>query len=275
MWVWHTWVRAFVLLACASCGGSVDSDGANEGAAGGQGGSGGAVTGSGGAVTGSGGSSACSRKESHFSAQIVAGIGEQPPGCNTNEWATHTFAATGIVVASDSNKMQIDQCSPAADCVPLLTDVSWSAPQLDLTVPVGAIVQVDYTVSPTWYACSQSLSIVNLASWDGFANPISSEPTTYLVAADGHYGTPTDSPVTITAVALGCQKAEIGGCGTATFPPDDYTLSFTTPEGSTLIAMGSIAAIGLDLVACNLRSYVTGYCDDYWNWGFWVQSSSH
>jgi hypothetical protein len=207
--------------------------------------------------------------ESAFGAKFSSGDSEQPPVCGTDEWATQTFEATGIVVSSAPNMMQIDRCSPAADCVPLLLDAIWDEPDLNVVVPVGAIVRLEYTVGKTWYDCSQALFVTNLPSWDGVANPVASDSSPWLLAGDGTLSMPATASITIEPIALGCASAPSGGCG-GPYAPDEYGLVLRTATDDVFLQMGQSTAIGDGLVAKNLRSYVTGACDDYWNWGYWI-----
>lgn len=268
--------------ACCSCGGTVVQDPGSAGAAsGGTGGTGstgatGGTSGSGG-LAGDGGSGAaagtggkaCFRSEDHFGVKLATSATVQPPACVQSWTGPEKWSATGIVVASSDNAFQIDECSPAADCVPIITDVSMSGRDLALLVPIGAIVRIDYTITSTIYQCARVLSVSNLPSWDGVPNPISPKQELYLAAADGTYQAPEESGLTISLVELGCPPSS-NGCGGTSLVPDDYAFSFGTPAGTVQIGMGETLPLGQGLSGANLRSYVSGYCDDYWSWAYWV-----
>jgi hypothetical protein len=260
---------ACLASVCNACGGSVTgtpSAGAGgQGVGGGSGGS--AAMGGSGAIAGGGGKS-CARTEDVLGVKMATSASEPPPVCTGNWTDPQTWSATGIVIGSGPNVMEIDECSPEADCVPMTADILWDARDLALAVPMGAIVRVDYLVASTVYDCTEVLSIVNLPSWGGIANPVSASDELYLAAADGRYQAPDQSGLEITPVPQGCSTAT-GGCN-AGLKPDDYALAFRVGSSETLVHMGETRALGQGLTAANLRAYVSGYCDDYWNWAYWV-----
>ena len=70
-------------------------------------------------------------------------------------------------------------------------------------------------------------------------------------------------------IALGCPPSNTG-CGGTSLPLDDYALSFGTAAGNVQVGMGETSPLGEGLTGANLRSYVSGICDDYWSWAYWV-----
>ena len=81
-----------------------------------------------------------------------------------------------------------------------------------------------------------------------------------------------DSPFSVTATALGCDGTDMG-CGIA----DDYRLDVIVSGGAAPVYQGQTKLVHLGDAGANqtiqfrnLRSFETGWCDDYWNWGWWA-----
>jgi hypothetical protein len=168
--------------------------------------------------------------------------------------------------------MTIDQCPPNADCIQMLTEIAVDAKDLDLTFQIGTYVEVQYDLSPGWGGCTALLVIRNVPSWGGMPNPFSQEAKILFAAAEGGYQVPSDATFQIKPMPLGCKQET--GCGG--LPPDDYSLAFTSFEGAALydVGMGQTTTFGWgakNWQAHNLRSFQTNYCDDYWNWAYWIR----
>ena len=223
-------------------------------------------------TTSTGGSSSCGRTYEGFDMLLDNGAG-QTWGCGAG-WDTLTgdIVLEGEVVEVGPDGATLETCPPNADCGPNTTyKLSWSAPGLyDYVVPVGAFVAVSVHVYQPW-GCEHALQIRNLPVWGGLPNPVMSGDYVYLVGADGSPTTFDGTPFSITSVALGCYPEEPPGCGSA----DDYLLRFLPNGGPPVdIAMGQtqmlVASPARYFDAKNLRSFETGWCDDYWNWSYWA-----
>jgi len=256
-----------LLLVLAACGGSVEI----AASAGGTGGSGSTGTGGGPASTsGAGGSGgmefSCDLSMGQLATSIMAYNGP-PPACAMMgpQGPPVIWTGTGAVTKSDAGTLVIDQCSPVANCMPLLTTVTVKGDALALSVPIGAYVKVSYALDPAWGFCTERMLIENVPAWDGVPNPVSASNRIYLTGAEGEIGTFDSVPFVVAQQALGCSTEK--GCGG--IPPDTYVL-FTA---GTQIGMGqtrTITAKGRSFAFHNLRSYQTSACDDYWNWAFWA-----
>ena len=77
--------------------------------------------------------------------------------------------------------------------------------------------------------------------------------------------------VAVASKPLGCTKPDASTCGGK---GDSYVFEFAAADGaSLLVPMGQAlpwTVGGQNVVVRNHRSFVTGYCDDYWNWAFTV-----
>jgi hypothetical protein len=276
-------ISSTLLLLAAACGGVVNQS--QEGSAAGVGGSGatgpGSTTSGTGAVsvgeggsttssvaTGPGGAPACYESGDAFTMDLSLPNG---PSYNCNGGATGSVEFEAAVVSGDSNGWTLDLCSPAADCLPEYAKLGVAAADLYVYLPVGGYVRVRADVEQPW-GCTQMLQIDNISSWDGSPNPVAKGDFLWLAAADG---TPTafeGAPFTVTQIAQGCYPNEPPGCG----PHEDYTLLFADAKNSgksAVVAMGQLGYLETSSEYWsirNLRSFETGNCDDYWNWGYWL-----
>ncbi len=184
----------------------------------------------------------------------------------SNKTKTGLVQIQGEVIGADDSGVVIDTCPPNAFCEPSVFKLSYSAPDLKATVPLGVFVDVSVRVDMPW-GCSHELKIVNLPQWEGLTNPIPVEHL-WVAAADGTYGTLPDSPFKIGLIELPCWGPEEWS--------KSYSLHFETLDATppVTVAMGStvewIWNSGHYMTVRNLRSFETGYDDDDWNWGWWL-----
>lgn len=257
-----------VALALAAhlgaCGGTVA--GAGPGDAGSE--SGGHATDGG---TGGGGPIACGRTNDELSVKLVWPDGTSP-WCSFFDGGTSgTREGTGQVIETSSTSLKLETCPPNADCAESIVALGVEAPGLELRVPPGAIVRLSHTTVVEWSGCGAQLAIQNVPSWGGLTSPVSAGDEHYLVAAEGTYEHP-GAPFTVERLPLGC-PSDAGRCGE---PPDDFALVFHSAPGDpgVTVAMGHTALVGeggpSPMAVRNLRSFVSGYCDDYWNWAWWA-----
>jgi hypothetical protein len=277
-------IASMVLFSAAACGGVVN--GGQHESASGAGGSGGSSTGtttdvssgvtvgSGGsatsssASTGPGGAPACIETSEAFTMSLTL-PGGTTYGCQGG--TTGEVVLEGAVVDGDSGGWTIDTCSPAADCIPSYAKITASAPELFVYLPIGTYVRVRVDVEQPW-GCTQMIQIDNMSSWDGFPNPAWSGDFMWLAGADGTSETFAEAPFSISPIAQGCYPNEPPGCG----PHEDYQLQFSdavSPAMSVVVPMGQTTFLNGAKeywTIRNLRSFESGNCDDYWNWGYWV-----
>lgn len=173
---------------------------------------------------------------------------------------------TGQIVRVDATSFDLDTCPPTADCVPLITTFSVTAPGLDLRALVEkSYVEVTYT-EQFFFGCNTSIVVRSVDAWTGVKNPADVGGKLYLAAGDG---ADPKLPFAIDKVRLHCLPEGTSTCG-GSAAPDHYAYQFA---GATKIAMGETAtfsAIGQTFSARNLRAFYLGYCDEYWDYAFWL-----
>ncbi|MCC6521317.1 MAG: hypothetical protein IT373_01525 [Polyangiaceae bacterium] len=180
---------------------------------------------------------------------------------------------TAQVTAASGNALTLDACSPAADCMPMLHDLTFSASGLYSYIPIGSYVELSVHVERPW-GCEHALQIRNVATWDGYPNPVYQDERVWLVAADGSMRTFTGTPFTVDRVALGCHPGQYG-CNLKV-PVDDYALVFDTGAGPVELLGGESTSLTVSSPVAqlfyvrNLRSYQPLQCDDDWNWAYFA-----
>jgi len=182
----------------------------------------------------------------------------------------------GRVTRTFAGGFDVDSCAPNADCDSLVTTVTVNASGVGLWPPPSALVRVTYQIT-RFFACQQALEVSTIPTWNGLENPVQPNNALLLAVVDGG-GTFTSSPYKVSRVALGC-RSNTQGCGGV--PPDEYALVFTptaAPERAVRVEMGqgrpielSQAPAGHTWLVRNLRSFQTEYCDDYWNFAWYLR----
>jgi hypothetical protein len=115
-----------------------------------------------------------------------------------------------------------------------------------------------------------TILVTSLTTWNQLTNMHFPPAGPFYVSADEGGGTLPEAPYTWEAVRLDCATTFEGGCGGTDMPAGLYGLKF---DGKVLVTMGQSARIPYangGLIFRNLRSFVTGYCDDYWNFAHWA-----
>lgn len=271
-------MRVLVLasLVLISCGGSVSPEAAtvpDSGAISTETGQGTTTPGAGGAADGgaAGPAATCSRTSDRVDISIE--LGGRREDCTTRFESPEPFSFTGQVVATDVSSISVDQCHPAADCIPRVAVITAKAPGLNLTqVKKNTFVQIDARVSRSSFSCTTQLTVRAVAEWGGMKNPVEGAKT-YLVASDGTFG--NVGPLTVGRVPTGCFKATPPICGPG--EADWFSLAFSAAGSgaAVTIPMGqtaTFAAAGQTFTARNLRSYFEGLCDAYWDYAWWATS---
>lgn len=265
------------IVTAAACGGNVVVD--HDAAAGGAGGAGVTVTGTSTATsTGVGGAGGgCGRTYEYFDFRLETwdGIGVS---CGLSmPGGSQVFHLQGQVIESGGDYLAIDSCPPNADCAPMVSYLFVSSPGLVLQTPPGVFVdltiQIDYPMG-----CAQTLLVRNLPEWGGVFNMEWPAPTLWLAGSEGATTTLEGSPFWIETVPLGCYtNPEPTPCGA----PEDYALrlrqAFNPDDPGITLTMGEstwwqVSDEGqyAEWQVRNLKSFETGECDDYWNWGYYV-----
>ncbi|MBK7401838.1 MAG: hypothetical protein IPJ34_37700 [Myxococcales bacterium] len=176
---------------------------------------------------------------------------------------------TGQIVRVDATSFDLDTCPPTADCVPLITTFKVTAPGLDLRgMREKSYVEVTYTES-FFFGCSTSIVVRSVDTWTGVKNPADVGGKIYLAGGDGDDPT---LPFAIDKVRQHCLPEGTPTCG-GSAAPDHYAYRFA---GTATIGMGettTFTAAGQKFEARNLRAYYLGWCDEYWDYAFWLTSA--
>jgi hypothetical protein len=180
----------------------------------------------------------------------------------------------GKVIAATPNSIVIDTCGPADDCPMLLAELSVDAPMLSAAgTPVGAYIDITYTMDPVWSGCIHRLVVRNLPVWQGDPNPASGDDRLWLAGQDGYEGGGVEGLFSISRKALGCYPDDPSDCGGG--PREDYQWHVKSPQApdGVDVSMGSSAQVPMGdalMEVRNLQSYASGNCDDYWDWAYWI-----
>lgn len=255
-----------VLVSClAACGSSVEHARGGGGTAGTGAGGAGGIGGSGGA----GGALGCDQTNDRVAVKIKP---QSDPAvvCVMNQ-AT-IWEATGAIVQSDDSSFQFDLCPPNANCMANIASVTYDGPGLHLQIPQGTFVHVKYELAPTWGSCTERLTVMNVPTWGGLENPVTTQSVVWLASNEGLVEAAPEVGFKVSAVPLGCINES--GCGPV--PPDSYALEFAMPAGdNTLVGMGQTTTVSTNNQALrvrNLRSFQPFSCDNDWNWGWWAMN---
>ncbi len=178
-----------------------------------------------------------------------------------------------LITRAHVDSVELDLCSPAADCVPVPLTITAAAPGIDLShLRLGSYVHVELQLDENPFACTRAVYVTSIASWGGMKNPVDVGGRLYFAATDGSIGNGTILPFSdVRIMPTGCASLPPGtpaGCSTA-IAIDDYSILF----GSTAVGMGST----VDVVARselyrvrNLRSFQSNFCDASWDWAWWA-----
>jgi len=274
-----------VIALGAGCGGNVKLEPGGTGGAGGDptttGPTGPGTTGPGTTTsTGTGGAAQCGSTFEGFSLDLQMqdgtawGCGYGPAG----QQGEITFNAE--VLDLWEGGYVLNTCAPDANCLPTKEVLLLSAPELPINILPGAFIQVTVNVYFPW-GCEHHVLIKNLPTWGGVQNPHFNDDRLLLDASDGSPVPVQGSPIWVETVGLGCYPDVQPGCTVK----EDYVLRFfqlgnegneiSVPMGTTDSWKILIPDGEYPITVRNLRSFETGNCDDYWNWGYYVVSPFH
>jgi hypothetical protein len=230
-----------------------------------------------GAFGGVGGTGGLSCVRTQDRAQIaVERTGQVRIDCSTVMNATGAVSPTvleGRITRAQLDSFELDTCPPNADCAATFARIEVLAPGLNARMPVGAFVRVTYQIT-RFFACQQALEVSTIPSWGGVENPYHAKSALLLAISDGG-STFETSPYKIDRVPLGCRPIT-PGCSSV--KPDEYALTFHATVGTgggIQVGMGESELLDLGqpafrYLARNLRSFQTEYCDDYWNFAWFL-----
>lgn len=228
-----------------------------------------------GGTGGQGSTEQCAQTHDQVTVQFTQDGTEVDPNPNV-ALRDMTFDMAGPIVAVDAASFSIEGCPDGSACLRSEIDrFTVEAPGLDLTqsIKVGALAHVSFDRHCPW-GCVTNITVKSLADFQGATNPYPAASGIYLAANDGG-GTPSDVPYDIQQMQQSCPNPfQEGGCG-GTLPTGLYLLRFTSPstQAPLDVPMGKTRWLKVGrgwLQVRNLRSYNTGWCDDYWEWAHWA-----
>jgi hypothetical protein len=185
---------------------------------------------------------------------------------------TIDFATDGRIVGLSRTTFEIDGCPANADCDAQVRQFTLDAPGLDVSRALfpGALVHVHYKRGCGW-GCTSDIAVTSLDSWGGYANAAPAATGLYLAADDGG-GSVGEMMYRVNRTLLPCDTYPRGGVCAEN--AGLYSLEFDFDDASwVVVPMGEerVAPYRGGLLSIrNLRSFETGYCDDYWNWAHWM-----
>jgi hypothetical protein len=187
-----------------------------------------------------------------------------------------TFAMAGEIVACNETTFSIEGCPEGSVCTTNeVVTFSITAPGLSLTrvLKAGALARVSLSQDCPW-GCTTNIVLESVEALNGVSNPYPTGSGIYVAANDGG-GTPSGVPYNVDEVRLDCANPYEGsGCG-SNQQTGLYLLRFSSvaSQDPVDVHMGEskwIRAGSGWLQVRNLRSFLTGWCDDYWNWSHWA-----
>lgn len=283
------WGTFGVGLAAAACGG-VAHDGTDRGgvptpAAGGARDGGGSIntggaagSSSGGATVtggtaGTGGRAVDGGECTYAKDQVTIEVRPVPPTFDAGGGSgTTDYSVDGRVVATSPTTFEISSCPSGAVCDEQSTLFTVDALGLDVStvLPVGALVHVHYKKACGW-GCGNDIAVTSLDAWGGYTNAAPAQAGLYLAADDGG-GSVSEMPYRVNRVLLDCDMFPKGSVCSEN--PGLYKMEFDFDDASwVVVRMGEERSTSYrqgSLSIRNLRSFETGYCDDYTNWAHWV-----
>ncbi len=259
-------------LTFAACGSTVDAlTGGTTGGTGGDpsGGSGG---------SGGGSSDLCAHTADRFSFTLTPGGGGTNLDCSGNppgDGQTITHHLEGVSLNLNDGGFMINTCPKGVTCdLSAVLTLTFASPGLSPSIPDGALVQIDVQTSSNFWTCTQSILVRNLPTWDGFQSPLGAYPVVLVAGVDG---TPTfaGAPFGVTAAPLGCYPPDPATMGCV--ERDELRFDVAAKTGTIPVAQGETATFLLDVGSTtqslrfrNLRSFQSGWCDDYWDYAWWA-----
>jgi hypothetical protein len=276
--------RFFALAVCSltllACGGNVavhDTGGRGGSTTGSTGGTG--ATGATGGWAGEGGiggiggtGGACSDSNDSFSFTLTAPDGTNVDCTGVQQGQSKTVHIEGVVTASTSTTLTLETCPPGTACDPATYTLAVESPAFMMNVFTGEFVQLDVAIHYPW-GCTGTILARNLPVFGGQPGPGGNVPWFIFAGSDGVAGAPDGAPFTVSALPLGCGTSG-QSCGPTV--QDSYrfdVLGATVTsvfEGEMDVVSATDVGGPISVLFRNLRSYESGWCDDYWNYAWWA-----
>ena len=270
----YTLPFTLLLGALAGCGSVVtdDTSSSSSGATGGGGAGGDSSAVSGGVTTTGGEGGGCSEPKDGLTIALVTPEGKQV-GCSGNitEGDIEDIVLQAQAHMISPGVAALDTCPPNANCAPSLATLSVKAENFVLSFPEGAYVEVRLHVEAPM-GCGAKLLVTSLATWGGLPNPVPSLDPLLLAASDGLQSTFPEAPFGVDKVSV-CTMGPAGGAEAFSFrffnAGDPPGTGITVPQGGNVIWSAPFQKHGPVMIR-NLRSFESGFADDFWNWSYLV-----
>lgn len=195
-----------------------------------------------------------------------------------------TASVVSVVDDAQGSTVQLDFCSPAADCVPRIGTLRVVAPTFALAsgsagLRAGQFVEVRSRATWSW-GCTMQVAVYNSPSWGGVDNPVRRDRALLAAASNGEVRPLPDSPFDVGRQSIGCAMPGTS-CGGGN--PEVFALSFqghcssceSDPPPVTVRQSRSMELYieGERYLARNHRSFNSGACDDYWNYAWTLREA--
>lgn len=268
---------ATLLLSALTGCGSVVTEEASSSSAGtsgttGSGAGGSSTTSSSGVTTGSGGAGgSCSEPNDALEIGLLT-AGGTSYGCAPDfDEGNGDIVLQGQVHMISESAAVIDTCPPDANCAPTLATFTVKAENYVFSLPEGAYVELRFHVE-TQEGCGARLLITSLPEWGGVPNPVSPLDPLLLAASDGLESTFPEAPFGIDKQSV-CIMGPAGGAEAFAFrffaAGEAPGTGVVVPQGADVIWSAPFQKQG-PLMIRNLRSFDSGFEDDYRDWSYLV-----
>lgn len=170
----------------------------------------------------------------------------------------------GVIVEVLSDRLVIDRCHPATDCVPARVELRLGGGG---AIPRGAFAEVRYERIPTaWIGFTYRISVVSIPDWNGTPNPAATGKRLFFAATAGSPEPPDGAPFRVEKTALNCPATPgVTSCRYATA----YAFRFMAGMATAVVNMGATAKLKVDDYALNVtngEAWDSKCTDDYWHW---------
>ncbi len=268
-----------LLSALTGCGSVVteETSSSSAGTSGttGSGAGGSSTTSSSDVTTGSGGAGgACSAPGETLEILLTTsdgttyGCGGEPKEGNID------LVLKGQVHMISPGVMVLDTCPPSANCLPNLVTFTVKAEKFVLSLPEAAYVELHLNVE-TQEGCGAKVLVTSLPEWGGVPNPIADIGPLLLAASDGYQSTFPEAPFGMDTQSV-CIMGPAGGAEAFAFR---FFAAGEAPGTGVLVPQGANVSWSVPfqkhgpLMIRNLRSFDSGFEDDYWTWSYLIASA--
>jgi len=183
----------------------------------------------------------------------------------------------GVVTRVSATEFTLDTCLARDACDPGTYTFIVNAPGLELTMPVGRRVRVQWQITVSW-SCTSWLQVSDDTSGAG--------GTVWLVGNRGFQTPPVDLPFDVNLDQLDCRlPADAFQTSCSGSRTGDFAFRFSSRSGPTSsLSLGTMesgrfayqdaAGVAQTLDVHCLQAFQTVMCDDYWRWSYWAVNTT-